>query len=354
MIYVGERMKNKKFLTYIGVVILCLYIGIQNVLADENLVCTYSDTRNSDYKTYPDYKTTIHYSVGTINGAMDPDKVGLAKYSLKISDGFSSYFFDTWTEEQKNYNKCVPVVYACYETTPTVQYEYTIYIDSASAIDEGRDSNKCYWANLKSSSGGEQSNSNSDDNQDDESDSNDLSNNPDTYCPTYEPYLSEIKKGYTAYDSCGDNSSCKIKKLNTINDNTNQLKSFCTSIISKSNTDDPCVNRCLQLNKEMLDLKKAHGMGNKLDKNCNLLSTKLIGYIYNILKWIKYIIPALVIILNIMDLIKAIASSNEDSMKKAQGRFVKRLIVAALVFLLPLIINFLLKTFGLYHSGCDL
>ena len=40
-------------------------------------------------------------------------------------------------------------------------------------------------------------------------------------------------------------------------------------------------------------------------------------------------------------------------MKKAQGKFVKRLIVAALLFLLPFIINFMLKTFGMYNSKCD-
>ena len=41
-------------------------------------------------------------------------------------------------------------------------------------------------------------------------------------------------------------------------------------------------------------------------------------------------------------------------MKKAQGKFIKRLIVAALLFLLPLIINFVLQTFGFYNSGCDI
>ena len=44
----------------------------------------------------------------------------------------------------------------------------------------------------------------------------------------------------------------------------------------------------------------------------------------------------------------------DDDMKKAQGKFVKRLMVAALLFLLPLIINFMLKTFGLYSSECDI
>ena len=75
--------------------------------------------------------------------------------------------------------------------------------------------------------------------------------------------------------------------------------------------------------------------------------------VYNVLKWAKYIAPALVIILSMLDFIKAIASQSDDEMKKAQGKFVKRLIVAALLFLLPFIINFMLKTFGIYNSKRD-
>ena len=62
----------------------------------------------------------------------------------------------------------------------------------------------------------------------------------------------------------------------------------------------------------------------------------------------------LVTILSMLDFIKAIASQSDDEMKKAQGKFVKRLIVAALLFLLPFIINFVLKTFGFYNSKCDI
>ena len=81
-------------------------------------------------------------------------------------------------------------------------------------------------------------------------------------------------------------------------------------------------------------------------KTCNV-SDKLINWIANIIRWVRYLAPVLVIILGILDFIKAIASQSEDEMKKVQKRFVIRLIVAALFFLIPFILEFALKAFNL-------
>ena len=81
-------------------------------------------------------------------------------------------------------------------------------------------------------------------------------------------------------------------------------------------------------------------------------SENLIGWINNILNIVKYILPVLVIILGIIDFIKAIASDKDDEMKKAQGRFAKRLIAAALAFIIPFIIVFVLEKFGFVAEGC--
>lgn len=66
-----------------------------------------------------------------------------------------------------------------------------------------------------------------------------------------------------------------------------------------------------------------------------------------IIRWIRYIVPILLIMLSIMNFIKAVASDSEDKMKKFSVKFVKRLIVAALIFLIPLILGFLLGIFGI-------
>ena len=133
------------------------------------------------------------------------------------------------------------------------------------------------------------------------------------------------------------------------------LKSYCNSYISNNNydeTDTGCMKKCLNLHRNIYDLEKEVGIVRMVESDCPI-SSSIIGFVYNILKWAKYIVPALVIILSMLDFIKAIASQSEDDMKKAQGKFIKRLIAAALLFLGPLIINFMLKTFGLYSSKCD-
>ena len=55
----------------------------------------------------------------------------------------------------------------------------------------------------------------------------------------------------------------------------------------------------------------------------------------------------LLIVLSVMDFIKAVASDSEDEIRKVGSKFVKRLIVAALIFILPLLLEFLLGIFNI-------
>jgi len=52
-----------------------------------------------------------------------------------------------------------------------------------------------------------------------------------------------------------------------------------------------------------------------------------------------------------MDFIKAIAAQSEDEMKKAQSRFIRRLIVAALVFIVPFLIEYVLTAFKIVSDN---
>ena len=83
-------------------------------------------------------------------------------------------------------------------------------------------------------------------------------------------------------------------------------------------------------------------------------SDRLLAIINNILRWIKYILPAIVIILGIIDFMKAVGSDKEDEMKKAQKKFIIRLISAALVFIVPLIITFILDKMGFTANSCGI
>ena len=63
---------------------------------------------------------------------------------------------------------------------------------------------------------------------------------------------------------------------------------------------------------------------------------------------IKFAAPVLVIALQTVDYAKAISAQNADEMKKAHGRFVKRLICGVAVFMLPFLLDLLFEIFGLY------
>ena len=58
---------------------------------------------------------------------------------------------------------------------------------------------------------------------------------------------------------------------------------------------------------------------------------------------IKIIVPILVVVFSILEFGKVILSSDADEMKKAQAKFIKRLIIAVIIFFVPLLVNFILN-----------
>lgn len=137
------------------------------------------------------------------------------------------------------------------------------------------------------------------------------------------------------------------KDYSGISDSKYKTSIICNSIMGTMNYDDSnsCVKDCLEFS------KKVKSFDPKSLNDCGF-SDKLSNWIINIIKWIKYILPVIVIILGILDFIKAMGSEKEDEMKKAQNRFVKRLIAAALVFLVPFIIEFILEKMGFVSNSC--
>lgn len=65
-----------------------------------------------------------------------------------------------------------------------------------------------------------------------------------------------------------------------------------------------------------------------------------------ILNYIKIIGPSIAIVLGSIDFIKAIIASDEENMKKTQKKFINRLVAAALLFFVPLLVQIMLSLFG--------
>ena len=78
-------------------------------------------------------------------------------------------------------------------------------------------------------------------------------------------------------------------------------------------------------------------------KSCEeLFSSTTRNLINSIMKWIRILIPLLLIVLGILDFSKAVFSSSEDNMKKVREKFIKRIVAAVLVFLVPIFVNLIL------------
>ena len=72
-------------------------------------------------------------------------------------------------------------------------------------------------------------------------------------------------------------------------------------------------------------------------------NTSLVDLLKTGLNVIKIIVPIILIVLGSLDFAQAVFASNEDAIKKAQSKFVKRLIIAAVIFLIPSVLKVILQ-----------
>ena len=66
-------------------------------------------------------------------------------------------------------------------------------------------------------------------------------------------------------------------------------------------------------------------------------------YLSSIFSVIKYVAIIILIVLTIMDFVGAVASHDNDILKKAVGKAIKRMILCVIIFLLPTLIEFILE-----------
>ena len=77
---------------------------------------------------------------------------------------------------------------------------------------------------------------------------------------------------------------------------------------------------------------------------------QLVGMIVYIL---KIVIPLILIILGMLDLGKAVVSSDEKAINKAVGTLVKRFIAAVVIFFVPTIVNGIFTVIGIIGGSSE-
>ncbi len=86
---------------------------------------------------------------------------------------------------------------------------------------------------------------------------------------------------------------------------------------------------------EILDCKTLIGDGSQDGSLASLLHTLVVA--------VKIAVPIILTVLGSLDFAQAVFSSNEDAMKKAQSKFMKRLIIAVIIFLIPSFLGVILR-----------
>lgn len=77
-----------------------------------------------------------------------------------------------------------------------------------------------------------------------------------------------------------------------------------------------------------------------------IFSDKLLKEIVKIYKTICLVTVAVVIILGILDFMKAISSDDDSALKKAASTFIKRIAIVIILVILPILLQFILTIFG--------
>ena len=86
---------------------------------------------------------------------------------------------------------------------------------------------------------------------------------------------------------------------------------------------------------------------------CVIMGSNLNNLLGDIYKWIRGAAAALVVILGILDFLRATTSDDAEAMRKAGSTFVKRLILLAILIMLPYLIDFVLELlFGSSLETC--
>lgn len=132
-----------------------------------------------------------------------------------------------------------------------------------------------------------------------------------------------------------------------------ELVDLCKKYSSSTNYTDEhgesvkgCMSACSGLKDDIAELCDYENDQSKTQQ-CRTFGERTLAWFFKIVNMIRYLVPVILILLGILDFIKTIATDDDGEIKKAGTRFVKRLIAAALIFIVPLILQFILNIFNL-------
>lgn len=108
------------------------------------------------------------------------------------------------------------------------------------------------------------------------------------------------------------------------------------------------INKIKEIDSSISEEENNNIQPGELQKGCEVIPPVIRKWINNILNFVRYVALALVIALGALDFMKAAGSGEGDAMKKAGQSFMKRMIAVVILFLLPVIVDFILNMINIY------
>ena len=128
----------------------------------------------------------------------------------------------------------------------------------------------------------------------------------------------------------------------------------CSVNVSASNLDYINTNNVVEITN--VNLAKDIAKAINEEEKCKAIfgnpedSSKPAYWFQWVLNAMKYVAIAALIVMSVLDFIKALTSNDKDAVQKASGTTVKRFIYCVLIFFVPMIVNMIMHLLGAYGT----
>lgn len=171
--------------------------------------------------------------------------------------------------------------------------------------------------------------------------------------------------GYTGPGSGAKHHILKVSLYDSPNaeDYTVNDKLYCVPVLAKTKllvslTYDTTIKAQAEISENQIYIYKdssykPNNEKDDTDATCGFLgseNSKSVLLLKKVYGYIKILVPVLIVILSIIDFVKAVATGKDDDMKKGINKFAKRIIVAIIIILVPAIIKILIGVSGISNQ----
>ena len=92
----------------------------------------------------------------------------------------------------------------------------------------------------------------------------------------------------------------------------------------------------------------------KFSDNCDVLGTEFISILNDAWGIIMIVVPIILVVMIILDMIKAITAGDNKEVKEAQKKAITRIIIGVCIYFLPMIVNTILHLAGISSGTCGI